>query len=164
MAVFTISVYIHPTIQSPPICALKTQKMGRILATKNMHINHVRCHKTSQASFCETVACTNMQDLLAQVVEHHDVGIHVEQVVGVGRVVVCGPHLRLWAFVREHVVAVFGLVIHAVESCHLQDIKNNISAFAKQISHNACVFLRQCKKIKRLLSFTFCLLHLFPKK
>lgn len=67
------------------------------------------------------VACIKTQDLLAQVVEHHDVGVHVEQVVGVGRVVICCPRLRLWAFVREHVVTVFGLVIHAVKSCYLQD-------------------------------------------
>lgn len=59
--------------------------------------------------------------ILAQVVEHHDVGVHVKQVVGVRGVVVRGPRLRLWAFVREHVVAVFGLVIHAVESSHLRD-------------------------------------------
>lgn len=61
------------------------------------------------------------EHLLAQVVEHHDVGVHVEQVVGVGRVVVGGPRLGLWTFVREQVVAVFGLVIDAVKSCHLQD-------------------------------------------
>lgn len=66
------------------------------------------------------LAGVNLQDSLAQVVEHHDVGVHVEQVVGVGRVVVCSPVFRLWALVGEHVVAVFGLVVHAVESCDLQ--------------------------------------------
>ena len=86
-----------------------------------------------------------MKGLLAQVVEHHDVGIHVEQVVGVGRVVICGPRLRLWAFVREHVVAVFGFVIHAVKSCYLQDNKDHVGTFAKQMLHNhACFFICLC--------------------
>lgn len=31
------------------------------------------------------------KDSLAQVVQHHDVGVHIEQVVGVRRVLVCGP-------------------------------------------------------------------------
>lgn len=61
-----------------------------------------------------------MQDSLAQVVEHHDVGVHVEQVIGVRRVVVCSPGFGLWALVGEHVVAVFGLVVHAVKSRHLE--------------------------------------------
>lgn len=60
-------------------------------------------------------------DLLAKVVEHHDVGVHVEEVVGVGRVVFRGPHLRLRAAVREHMVAVLRLVVHAVEASHLVD-------------------------------------------
>lgn len=61
----------------------------------------------------------------------------MEQVVGVGRIVVCGPLLRLWAFVREHVIAVFGLVVHAVETCYLQDNKEIISSQAKKkILHN----------------------------
>lgn len=95
-----------------------------------------------------------MQDLLAQVVEHHDVGIHVEQVVGVGRVVACGPRLRLWAIVREHVVAVFGLIIHAVKSCHLQD-KDNVSTFAKEILHNhACFFISDFSLL--LFDFSVC--------
>lgn len=65
-----------------------------------------------------------MQDLLAQVVQHHDVGVHVEQVVGVWRVFLCGPLLGHWAFVREHVVAVFRLIIHTIKSCHLQGNKS----------------------------------------
>lgn len=64
---------------------------------------------------------TNGQGLLAEVVENHYVGIHVEQIIGVGRIVICGPCLRLRALVREHVVAVFRFVIHAVKSCHLQE-------------------------------------------
>lgn len=59
-------------------------------------------------------------DSPAQVVEHHDVGVHVEEVVGVRRVVVRRPGLWLRALVGEHVVAVFGLVVHAVEACHLK--------------------------------------------
>lgn len=99
-----------------------------------------------------------MQDLLAQVVQHHDVGVHVEQVVGVGRVVVCGPRLRLWAFVREHVVTVFRLIIHTVKPCHLQNTDNG-STFAKQITKlcaspsvrlTLCLFCSQ-----RVLSFPF---------
>ena len=35
-----------------------------------------------------TLAGRSRQDSLAQVVEHHDVGVHVEQVVGVRRVVI----------------------------------------------------------------------------
>lgn len=65
-----------------------------------------------------------MLDLLAKVVEHHDVGVHVEEVVGVGRVVFRCPHLRLRAAVREHVVAVLRLVVHAVEASHLVDRKD----------------------------------------
>lgn len=61
------------------------------------------------------------RDSLAKVVEHHDVGVHVEEVVGVGGVVLRRPHLRLRAAVREHVVAVLGLVVHAVEAGHLVD-------------------------------------------
>lgn len=61
-----------------------------------------------------------MQDSLAQVVEHHDVGVHVEQVVGVRRVVVSRPGFWLRTLVGEHVVAVFGLVVHAVKSSHLE--------------------------------------------
>lgn len=71
-----------------------------------------------------------MQDLLAQVVEHHDVGVHVEEVVGIRRVVICSPLLRLRAFVRKQVVAVFGLVVHTVESCHLQHDEDNVNTFA----------------------------------
>lgn len=66
-----------------------------------------------------TRARIDRQDSLAQVVEHHDVGVHVEQVVGVGRVVVRRPGFGLWTLVGEHVVAVLGLVVHAVKSRHL---------------------------------------------
>lgn len=66
-------------------------------------------------------------NLLAQIVQHHDVGIHVEEVISVGRVVVCGPFLRLWAFVRKHVVAVLGLIVHTVEPCHLQDHRHTVT-------------------------------------
>lgn len=55
----------------------------------------------------------------AEVVEHHDVGVHVVQVVAVGRVLLTGPDVRARALVREHVFAVLGLIIHAVKSCHL---------------------------------------------
>lgn len=56
----------------------------------------------------------------AEVVEHHDVGVHVVQVVAVGRVLLAGPDVRAGALVGEHVVAVLGLVIHAVEPRHLR--------------------------------------------
>lgn len=65
----------------------------------------------------------------------------MEQVVGVGRIVVCGPLLRLWAFVREHVIAVFGLVVHAVETCYLQDNKEIISSQAKKKYYTTMNFL-----------------------
>lgn len=76
------------------------------------------------------IGCTNRLNLLAQVVEHHDVSIHVEEVVGVWRVVVFDPLLRLRAFVTEHVVAVFGLVVHAVEPRHLQGDGGNVHRYA----------------------------------
>lgn len=59
--------------------------------------------------------------LLAQVVEHHDVGVHVEEVVAVRRVLAGGPLLRFGAFVRKHVITVLGLVVHAVKAGHLME-------------------------------------------
>lgn len=61
-----------------------------------------------------------MKYLLAQVVQHHDVGIHVEEVVTVGRVFFHGPFLWFRALIGEHVITMFGLVIHTVKACHLQ--------------------------------------------
>lgn len=55
----------------------------------------------------------------AKVVEHHDVGIHVIQVVAVGRVLFACPVIWARALVREHVVTVLGLIIHTVKPCHL---------------------------------------------
>lgn len=57
--------------------------------------------------------------LLAQVVEDHDVGVHVEEVVAVGWVVIRRPLFWLWAPERELVAAVFGLVVDAVKTRHL---------------------------------------------
>lgn len=64
--------------------------------------------------------------LLAQVVEHHDVGVHVEEVVAVRRVLVGGPLLRFGAVIREHVVAVLGFVIHAVKAGHLEEERTSM--------------------------------------
>lgn len=89
-------------------------------------LSYVKCHKTN------LLAWISLQDSLAQVVEHHDVGVHVEQVVGVRRVVVCSPGFRPRAFVRKHVVAVFGLIIHAVESCYLQHNTDDVSTLTQQ--------------------------------
>lgn len=69
-------------------------------------------------------------DSPAQVVEHHDVGVHVEEVVGVGGVVVGRPGLGLRTLVGEHVVAVLGLVVHAVEARHLKRGRGDSSARA----------------------------------
>lgn len=55
----------------------------------------------------------------AEVVEHHDVGVHVVQVVAVGRVLFTGPDVWAGALVREHVVTVLRLIIDTVESCDL---------------------------------------------
>lgn len=55
----------------------------------------------------------------AELVEHSDVGIHVVDVVGVGRVLGDVPLLWLGALGREHVAAVLGLVVHAVKARHL---------------------------------------------
>ena len=63
--------------------------------------------------------CTGLAHPPAEVVQHHDVGIHVVQVVAVGWVLLAGPDVRAGALVREHVVAVLGLIIHAVKPCHL---------------------------------------------
>lgn len=57
--------------------------------------------------------------LLSEVVQDHDVCIHVEDVVAVGWVSVCSPLFWLWAPEGEHVIAVFGLIIHAVKAGHL---------------------------------------------
>lgn len=54
--------------------------------------------------------------LLSEVVEHHDVCIHIEEVVAVGGVVICGPLFGLRTPKGEHVVAVFGLIVYAVEA------------------------------------------------
>ena len=59
------------------------------------------------------------KDSLSEVVEDHDVGIHVEKVVAVRRVFVRGPLLWFGAPVWEHVIAVLGLIIHTVEARHL---------------------------------------------
>lgn len=87
-----------------------------------------------------------MQDLLAQVVEHHDVSVHVEQVICVRRVVIHSPCLRLWTFVREHVVTVFGLIIHAVKSCYLlmlaACLKNTSGWILFSVSKRLVLFLR----------------------
>ncbi len=60
-----------------------------------------------------------MKHILPEVVEHHDVGIHVEEVVAVGRIVICCPLLRFGALIREHVVTMFGFIIHTVKASHL---------------------------------------------
>lgn len=59
---------------------------------------------------------TSHQLLLSEVVEDHDVCIHVEEVVAVGRVVICSPLFWLWAPEGEHVIAVFGFIIHTVKA------------------------------------------------
>lgn len=65
------------------------------------------------------------QHLLPEIVEDHDVCIHVEDVVAVGRVVICGPLFWLGALVGEHVIAMFGLIIDTVKACHLHKKKIN---------------------------------------
>lgn len=55
----------------------------------------------------------------AEVVEYHDVGIHVVQVVAVGRVLLTGPDVRAGTLLREHVFTVLGFIIHTVKPCHL---------------------------------------------
>ena len=60
-------------------------------------------------------------DSPAQLVEHGDVGVHVVDVVGVGRVLGDVPLLGLGALGAEHVAAVLGLIVHAVEARHLGD-------------------------------------------
>lgn len=87
-------------------------------------------------------------DLLAKVVEHHDVGVHVEEVVGVGRVVFRRPHLRLRAAVREHVVAVLRLVVHAVEASHLVDGYDFFSGF---LLISVCILLFAHRRMWSLL-------------
>lgn len=64
-----------------------------------------------------------MSVLPAQLVEDSDVGVHVIDVVGVGRVLADVPLLWFRALGGEHVTAVFGLIVHTVEACHLQTKK-----------------------------------------
>ena len=70
-----------------------------------------------RAPQCE--GCAGPAHPPAEVVQHHDVGVHVVQVVAVGRVLLAGPDVRAGALVREHVVTVLGLIIHAVKPRHL---------------------------------------------
>lgn len=60
--------------------------------------------------------------LLSEVVEDHDVCIHVEEVVAVGGVVICGPLFRFWAPKGEHVVTVFGFIVHTVKAWNLRTL------------------------------------------
>ena len=60
----------------------------------------------------------------AELVEHGDVGIHVVDVVGVRGVLGDVPLLWFGALAAEHVTAVLGLVVHAVEARHLGDHQN----------------------------------------
>lgn len=77
----------------------------------------------SNGKFWSGLTDSHGRYLLAQIVEHHDVGVHVEEVVAVRRVLLTGPLLRFGALVREHVIAVLGLVIHAVKAGHLEEEK-----------------------------------------
>jgi len=61
-----------------------------------------------------------MEHILPEVVEDHDVGIHVEEVVAIGWVVICCPLLRFGALIREHVIAMLGFIIHTVKASHLR--------------------------------------------
>lgn len=68
-----------------------------------------------------------MKYLLSQVVQHHNVGIHVEEVVTVRRVFFHGPFLWFRALIGEHVITMFGLIIHTVKARHLQTNSKNFS-------------------------------------
>lgn len=59
-------------------------------------------------------------DSPAELIEHSNVGIHVVDIIGVGRVLDNVPLLWLGALGGEHVAAVLGLVVHTVKACHLQ--------------------------------------------
>lgn len=61
----------------------------------------------------------------AELVKHSDVGVHVVDVVSVGGVLSNVPLLRFGALSGEHVAAVLRLIVHAVETCHLQPWGNN---------------------------------------
>lgn len=58
--------------------------------------------------------------LLAQVVEQHDVSVHIIQVVTVRGVLLVRPLVGVRALVGEHVIVVFGLIVNAVETCDLE--------------------------------------------
>ena len=86
------------------------------------------CFKTEAMTDPETESDPELQGRCARrlppkVVENHDVGVHVEEVVAVRGVVVCGPLLWLGALVREQVVAMFGLIVHTVKSSDLHSYK-----------------------------------------
>lgn len=58
--------------------------------------------------------------LLAQLIEHGNVGIHVVDVISVRWVLHNVPLVRLWALCGEHVTTVLGFVIHAVKTGDLR--------------------------------------------
>lgn len=70
--------------------------------------------------------CRKMRYLLAELVEHSDVGIHVVDVVGVGGVLDDVPLLWFGALSGEHVTAVLGLIVHTVEACHLHSRRQTL--------------------------------------
>jgi len=53
------------------------------------------------------------------VVEHADVGVHVVQVVAVGRILQTVPHVGCWVPGIERDRLQLGLVIHTVHTHHL---------------------------------------------
>lgn len=59
----------------------------------------------------------------SQVVEHRHVGVGVVEVVGVGRVVLLRPVDRQRTVQVEDVVLGFGLVVHAVKTHHLENVR-----------------------------------------
>lgn len=68
--------------------------------------------------------------LLSKIVEYHDVGVHVIQIITIWRILFTGPDVRIWTPVREHVVCMFGLIINTVKASHLvRGIHRNLFFF-----------------------------------
>lgn len=101
---------------------LQTPPVTELAGSHFFHTNNERAETSSEAAPLLPALCRSLSRTWAspaQVVKHHDVGIHIVQIVGVGRVLLRSPLLGLWAFSGEHVSTMLGLIIHAVEASDL---------------------------------------------
>ena len=69
----------------------------------------------------------------SEVVEHHQVGVHVIEVVGIWWVLSAVPLLWVGAFASEDKIFWFGFIIHTVKASHLM-MKGNKLVVDQQIN------------------------------